>query len=388
MPWTCHAPSCPTTRGLLVDAEDHRPARRLERDRGRTSAPARRRSGARPTRPAANPSPCRQRSGHGRDDARRKSNVWPARTIAPAEQPARTAPRVVRSRQRPADGAAVEHLHRGSRLAARQVDEVGLADRLGRGRIVGGRPGRGRGRARPPRRAPPKWATPIAAQRVEDVLAIRDRRRSAGSPRAAGRARSTPAVRRRTRPSRGGTLRRRRAPRVRAWRRVYATLPRDDRARPQLALQPSPPMTTRQRWTLIATVIGSGAVFLDGTIVNSALKHIGQELPGSLIGVLEGQAYIVGGYLAVLAALLILAGRAVRPLRPAPRLRHRPRRVRRHVRPVRPRPDARVAGHLPPHPGRRRRPPHPRARSRSSPTPSTASRAPGRSASGRRRRRP
>ncbi|HEV8401523.1 MAG TPA: MFS transporter [Candidatus Limnocylindrales bacterium] len=67
-------------------------------------------------------------------------------------------------------------------------------------------------------------------------------------------------------------------------------------------------MTSRQRWTLICTVIGSGAVFLDTTIVNAALKHIGQELPGTLIGVLEGQAYIVGGYLAVLAALLILAG--------------------------------------------------------------------------------
>ena len=67
-------------------------------------------------------------------------------------------------------------------------------------------------------------------------------------------------------------------------------------------------MTTRQRWTIVCTVIGSGAVFLDGTIVNSALKRIGQELPGTLIGVLEGQAYIVGGYLAVLAALLILAG--------------------------------------------------------------------------------
>ena len=67
-------------------------------------------------------------------------------------------------------------------------------------------------------------------------------------------------------------------------------------------------MTSRQRWTLLCTVIGSGAVFLDSTIVNAALKHIGQELPGSLIGVLEGQAYIVGGYLAVLAALLILAG--------------------------------------------------------------------------------
>jgi EmrB/QacA subfamily drug resistance transporter len=67
-------------------------------------------------------------------------------------------------------------------------------------------------------------------------------------------------------------------------------------------------MTSRQRWTIICTVIGSGAVFLDGTIVNAALKHIGQELPGSVVGVLEGQAYIVGGYLAVLAALLILAG--------------------------------------------------------------------------------
>jgi EmrB/QacA subfamily drug resistance transporter len=67
-------------------------------------------------------------------------------------------------------------------------------------------------------------------------------------------------------------------------------------------------MTPRQRWTLVCTVIGSGAVFLDSTIVNAALKHIGQDLPGSLIGVLEGQAYIVGGYLAVLAALLILAG--------------------------------------------------------------------------------
>ena len=67
-------------------------------------------------------------------------------------------------------------------------------------------------------------------------------------------------------------------------------------------------MTSRQRWTLICTVIGSGAVFLDGTIVNAALKHIGQELPASFIGVLEGQAYIVSGYLAVLAALLILSG--------------------------------------------------------------------------------
>jgi EmrB/QacA subfamily drug resistance transporter len=67
-------------------------------------------------------------------------------------------------------------------------------------------------------------------------------------------------------------------------------------------------MTARQRWTLIATVIGSGAVFLDGTIVNIALPKIGLELSATLVSVLEGQAYIVSGYLAVLAALLILAG--------------------------------------------------------------------------------
>ncbi|MDH4143044.1 MAG: MFS transporter, partial [Chloroflexota bacterium] len=67
-------------------------------------------------------------------------------------------------------------------------------------------------------------------------------------------------------------------------------------------------MTPRQRWTLVATIIGSGAVFLDGTIVNVALPRIGRELPASMVGVLEGQTYIVSGYLAVLAALLILAG--------------------------------------------------------------------------------
>ena len=67
-------------------------------------------------------------------------------------------------------------------------------------------------------------------------------------------------------------------------------------------------MTTRQRWTLVATVIGSGAVFLDGTIVNVALPKIGNELSASMVSILEGQTYIVSGYLAILAALLILAG--------------------------------------------------------------------------------
>ncbi len=67
-------------------------------------------------------------------------------------------------------------------------------------------------------------------------------------------------------------------------------------------------MTARQRWTLLATIIGSGAVFLDVTIVNVALPRIGRDLPTSILGVLEGQTYVVSGYLAVLAALLILSG--------------------------------------------------------------------------------
>ena len=67
-------------------------------------------------------------------------------------------------------------------------------------------------------------------------------------------------------------------------------------------------MTNRQRWTLVATVIGSGTVVLDGTIVNVALPRIGAELPASIVSVLEGQTYVVSGYLAILSALLILAG--------------------------------------------------------------------------------
>ncbi len=49
-------------------------------------------------------------------------------------------------------------------------------------------------------------------------------------------------------------------------------------------------------------------MFLDGTLVNVALKTIGEDLPTSVISVLEGQNYVVSGYFAVLAALLILSG--------------------------------------------------------------------------------
>ena len=59
---------------------------------------------------------------------------------------------------------------------------------------------------------------------------------------------------------------------------------------------------------LLAVVLGSGIVFLDGTVVNVALETIGEELPATMVGRLEGLTYVTSGYLAVLAALLIPAG--------------------------------------------------------------------------------
>ncbi|MGI9146465.1 MAG: MFS transporter [Chloroflexota bacterium] len=68
-------------------------------------------------------------------------------------------------------------------------------------------------------------------------------------------------------------------------------------------------ITPTQRWTLVASVLGSSMAFLDSTVVNVALPRIGQDLgPGSSLGVLEGQSYVYNGYLLSLSALLILAG--------------------------------------------------------------------------------
>ncbi|MEW5991255.1 MAG: MFS transporter [Chloroflexota bacterium] len=67
-------------------------------------------------------------------------------------------------------------------------------------------------------------------------------------------------------------------------------------------------MTSTQRGALGAAIIGSAVVFLDGTIVNIALPRIGATLPAIGIGVLEGQVYVVAGYMATLAAFLLVAG--------------------------------------------------------------------------------
>lgn len=66
-------------------------------------------------------------------------------------------------------------------------------------------------------------------------------------------------------------------------------------------------MSTRTA-VLVATILGSAIVFLDGTIVNVALDTIGRELPSTFVGRLEGLTYVNSGYFVVLSALLILAG--------------------------------------------------------------------------------
>lgn len=59
-------------------------------------------------------------------------------------------------------------------------------------------------------------------------------------------------------------------------------------------------MTSSQRGALAAAIVGSAIVLLDGTIVNVALPAIGSTLPSDGVGALEGQVYVVAGYMAVI----------------------------------------------------------------------------------------
>src|SRR5688572_5522050 len=67
-------------------------------------------------------------------------------------------------------------------------------------------------------------------------------------------------------------------------------------------------MTIRQRGTLAVAILGSAIVFLDGSLVIIALPRIGATLDSSFLGRLEAQTYVTSGYLATLAAFLVLAG--------------------------------------------------------------------------------
>ncbi len=62
--------------------------------------------------------------------------------------------------------------------------------------------------------------------------------------------------------------------------------------------------TPAGRWVVAAAVLGSGIVFLDGTIVNVALPSIRADLEMSV----SGLQWTVDGYLVTLSALLLLGG--------------------------------------------------------------------------------
>jgi EmrB/QacA subfamily drug resistance transporter len=62
--------------------------------------------------------------------------------------------------------------------------------------------------------------------------------------------------------------------------------------------------TAEGRWVLLATVLGSGMVFLDGTVVNIAIPAIGRDLHAGISGV----QWVLDAYLVVLSALMLLGG--------------------------------------------------------------------------------
>ncbi|MDG4663224.1 MFS transporter [Mycobacterium sp. 236(2023)] len=62
--------------------------------------------------------------------------------------------------------------------------------------------------------------------------------------------------------------------------------------------------TAAGRWVLLATVLGSGIVMVDGTVVNVALPHIGAEL-GAGFAALQ---WVVNAYALTLASLILLGG--------------------------------------------------------------------------------
>lgn len=63
-------------------------------------------------------------------------------------------------------------------------------------------------------------------------------------------------------------------------------------------------MTRRQLLVLLTTIIGSGIVILDGTVVNIALPHIARDLGASFAQL----QWIVDSYLLTLSALILIGG--------------------------------------------------------------------------------
>src|SRR5205823_7299463 len=68
-----------------------------------------------------------------------------------------------------------------------------------------------------------------------------------------------------------------------------------------------PAKATRQRsprWILIGTILGSGAVFVEMTVINVALPAIAHDLKLGIAGI----QWVLNGYLLTLSALILLGG--------------------------------------------------------------------------------
>src|SRR5262249_18067158 len=62
--------------------------------------------------------------------------------------------------------------------------------------------------------------------------------------------------------------------------------------------------TSAGRWVLVATVLGSGVAFLDGTVVNVALPRIAADFNTGL----SGLQWVLDAYMLTLTALILLGG--------------------------------------------------------------------------------
>jgi EmrB/QacA subfamily drug resistance transporter len=62
--------------------------------------------------------------------------------------------------------------------------------------------------------------------------------------------------------------------------------------------------SAKGRWALLATVLGSAVVMLDGTVVNVALPSMGRELGAGV----DGLQWTISGYMLTLASLILLGG--------------------------------------------------------------------------------
>src|ERR1700748_2916201 len=63
-------------------------------------------------------------------------------------------------------------------------------------------------------------------------------------------------------------------------------------------------MTSRPRWTLVATIAGSGMTFMDATVVNVALPALQADLHATITDV----QWVVEAYALFLGALILAGG--------------------------------------------------------------------------------